>query len=133
MTGAKVLRDDYSEARIRTVRAALQHAAERGVRITLLLERPADNPNYTGDPDPFPTLPAQRLTWPRRNRPANAALHAKIVVVDRRTAPVGSANMTGRGMDHNLECGVLIRGGSQPAQIRNHLVSLLDRGLLTVI
>jgi cardiolipin synthase A/B len=113
-----------------TVGAALHRASGRGVSITLLLERPSDNPNYTGDADPFPDLPAGRLAWPGSHRPAGAAIHAKIIVVDRWTALVGSANLTGRAMDRNLECGVLIRGGAQPAQIRDHLVSLVDRGFL---
>jgi phosphatidylserine/phosphatidylglycerophosphate/cardiolipin synthase-like enzyme len=57
-------------------------------------------------------------------------LHAKIIVVDDRVALVGSANLTGRAMGDNLECGILIRGGKQPRAIRDHVVSLYMAGRL---
>lgn len=114
-----------------TVDAALHRASTRAVSITLLLEHPTDNPRYTGDTNPFPNLPARRLAWPSPHRHPGAAMHAKIILIDRLTALVGSANLTGRAMDHNLECGVMIRGGDQPARIRDHLASLIERGLLT--
>ena len=113
------------------VDAALRRASARAVSITLLLEHPTDNPRYTGDTNPFPNLSARRLSWPSPHRHPGAAMHAKIILIDRLTALVGSANLTGRAMDHNLECGVMIRGGDQPARIRDHLASLIERGLLT--
>jgi phosphatidylserine/phosphatidylglycerophosphate/cardiolipin synthase-like enzyme len=115
-----------------TIVAALRRAADRGVGITLLLERPQDNPGYSSARDPFATLPARRLVWSRPARPERAAMHAKVIVVDRRSCLVGSANLTGAAMERNLECGVLIRGGDQPAQIRDHLFALLDAGTFTV-
>lgn len=109
---------------------ALRSAADRGVDITLVLERPADNPHFKSFTDAFPGLPARRLVWPLDRRPAGAALHAKVIVVDGRDALVGSANLTGRAMDDNLECGVLIRGGAAPRAIRDHLFGLLYGGEL---
>lgn len=111
---------------------ALHAAADRGVDIALLLERHADNPAYTATTDAFPGLQARRLTWAASSRPAGAALHAKLIVVDRTIALVGSANLTGRAMVHNLECGILIRGGRQPGAISDHLWSLVRRGELRV-
>ena len=73
---------------------------------------------------------ALRLRWPASHRSAGAALHAKILVVDRRLALVGSANFTGRGMESNLECGILIRGGPQPGAILDHIAELRTRGEL---
>jgi cardiolipin synthase A/B len=54
---------------------------------------------------------------------ACAALHAKIALV-------GSANLTSRAMESNLECGILIRGGPQPRAVRNHITRLHAAGLL---
>jgi phosphatidylserine/phosphatidylglycerophosphate/cardiolipin synthase-like enzyme len=113
-----------------SIAVALDRAVQRQVAITLLLERPDDNPHYTGTADPFPALRARRLTWPATSRPPGAAIHAKAIVIDRRTALIGSANLTGRALDHNLECGVLLRGGAEPAQICDHLLNLTVAGTL---
>jgi cardiolipin synthase A/B len=114
----------------RALTEALDGAADRGVHLTLLLERPADNPRFSSATTPFPGVRAQRLAWPRHRRPAGAALHAKIIVVDRQTAHIGSANLTGHAMDHNIECGVLLHGGRHPRHVRDHLLSLLEQGEL---
>lgn len=112
------------------VAAALQAAVERGAEVTLLLERGGDNAAYTGPELPFPTLAAIRLHWPGAERPEGAALHAKLLVVDAALALIGSANLTGRALERNLECGVLIRGGTAPAMIRAHLRDLVETGVL---
>lgn len=112
------------------IASALQAAIDRGVQVTLLLERAADNASYSGPEFPFPALAVQRLHWPAAQRPDGAALHAKILVVDTALALVGSANLTGRALERNLECGVLIRGGSAPAMIRAHLHQLLEARVL---
>jgi hypothetical protein len=79
---------------------------------------------------PFPGLDAFRLHWPADSRPPGASLHAKIIVIDDRVALVGSANLTSRAMETNLECGILIRGGPQPRAIRDHTVGLYAAGSL---
>lgn len=112
---------------------ALAAAVDRGVDITLVVERPDDNPAFSGSGRAFPGLPARRLSWPLAIRPAGASLHAKLIVVDARTALVGSANLTGRAMVENLECGVLLRGGTHPRAIRDHVFGLFRSGLLTVV
>ena len=106
------------------VRASLDAAVSRGVAITTLLEREVDNPNYDGCLDPFPGLSATQLYWPAQERPPGAAMHAKVLVVDRRVALVGSANLTGSGLEKNLECGLLVRGGPVPAKISGHVLGL---------
>jgi cardiolipin synthase A/B len=112
------------------IEAALRAAAERGVNVTLLTERTADNPAYTATGEPFPGLRALRLHWPADRRPPGAALHAKIIVVDDRIALVGSANITGRAMESNLECGILIHGGQIPRAISDHVTELTARQYL---
>jgi len=112
------------------IEAALAAAAGRGVEIAILAERHADNPSYSATGTPFPGLQALRLRWPASHRPVGAALHAKILVVDQLLALIGSANFTGRGMESNLECGILIRGGPQPSAILDHIAELRARGYL---
>lgn len=115
------------------ISAALEAASVRGVSITMLTERNADNPGYAPAGTPFPGLDAMRLHWPAIERPPGAALHAKIIVVDDRIALVGSANLTSRAMEANLECGILIRGGPQPRAIRDHIFGLQAVGILRPI
>lgn len=105
-----------------SVRQAMHAAAARGVAITLLLERSVDNPRFSGQEDPFPGLFARRLAWPAPARPQGASMHGKALVVDRRTALVGSANLTGHALERNLECGLLVRGGDVPARMADHLL-----------
>lgn len=99
------------------LRAALEEATERGVVVTMLLESPLDRPGFTGPAEPFPGLRGVRLRWPGAARPPHASMHAKLLVVDRSTALVGSANLTEAAMERNIECGVLIRGGPLPARL----------------
>ncbi|MFN8105307.1 MAG: phospholipase D-like domain-containing protein [Acidimicrobiia bacterium] len=42
------------------------------------------------------------------------SLHAKCAVADDHTALVTSANLTGAGLEHNMELGLLVRGGGVP-------------------
>jgi cardiolipin synthase A/B len=112
------------------MRVALSAAISRGVAVTLLAERHADNPTYTFAGTPFPTLDAVRLHWPASARPPGAALHAKVIVVDDQVALVGSANLTSRAMEDNLECGILLRGGPHPRAIRDHITALHAAGSL---
>ena len=49
-----------------SITAALHAAQERGVEITLLLERHTDNPAFAGSGSAFPDLIAIRLAWRRR-------------------------------------------------------------------
>jgi phosphatidylserine/phosphatidylglycerophosphate/cardiolipin synthase-like enzyme len=114
-----------------SISAALSSAVARGVTVTLLAERHADNSSYSSSAAvPFPSLDALRLHWPAESRPPGAALHAKIIVVDDRVALVGSANLTSRAMESNLECGILIRGGPQPRAIHGHIIGLYAAGSL---
>jgi phosphatidylserine/phosphatidylglycerophosphate/cardiolipin synthase-like enzyme len=110
--------------------AALAAAVSRGVQLTLLAERFADNPSFRGGEDWSAELTATRLCWPSSERPHGAALHVKALVIDTAMALVGSANFTGPGMKRNLECAILIRGGPHPAAIRDHVWSLYRHGTL---
>jgi len=127
---SEILLVSYATQTEPTMRSALAAAAGRGVHVTLLIERHADNPSYTPAVTPFPSLQALRLSWPASARRPGAALHAKIIVVDDQVALVGSANLTSRAMEDNLECGILLRGGPHPKAIRAHITSLHESGTL---
>jgi cardiolipin synthase len=120
----EILLVSYATLPSAEIRSALMAAATRGVEITTLLERQADNPQFSGHRDPFPGMQATRLHWPASDRPSGAAMHAKVLVVDRNVALVGSANLTGYGLERNLECGVLVRGGPVPGALAEHLLHL---------
>ena len=127
---SEILLVSYATHTEPSISTALSAAVARGVAVTLLAERHEDNPSYTALGTPFPGLDALRLHWPAQSRPPGAALHAKIIVVDDQVALVGSANLTSRAMESNLECGILIRGGPQPRAIRDHITGLYAAGLL---
>jgi len=127
---AEILLVSFATQTDQLISVALHQASVRGVAITLLAERHADNPSYSGVSVPFPGLEALRLYWPASERQPGAALHAKIIVIDDRIALVGSANLTSRAMETNLECGILVRGGSQPRAIREHVADLYAAGCL---
>lgn len=110
--------------------AALSAAVDRGVEVTLLAERHEDNPHYTSAATPFPSVDALRLYWPASSRPPGASLHAKVIVVDEAIALVGSANLTSRAMESNLECGILLRGGPVPKAIYAHVMGLHGQEIL---
>lgn len=125
---AEVMLVGYAVQTESSIAEALERAHERGVVVTLLLERHIDNSRFTGAAIVFPDLIATRLAWPAAHRPSGASLHAKILVVDRVAALIGSANVTGAALQRNLECGLLVRGGPEPAAIAGHLRSLIDIG-----
>ena len=102
---SQILLVSYATHTEHSIAAALSAAVARGVEVTLLAELQEDNPSYTSTGTAFPGLNAHRLHWPARSRPPGAALHAKIIVVDDQVALVGSANLTSRAMETNLECG----------------------------
>jgi cardiolipin synthase len=67
--------------------------------------------------------------WPTDQRPAlpagTAALHAKAAIADDHTALVTSANLTGHGMNENMELGLLVRGGAVPRRLAAHFTRLM--------
>lgn len=74
-------------------------AVDRGVDVTMLLERHTDDPRFDGPDDPFSGLPATRLCWPATALTPGAAMHAKVIVVDSTVALVGAP--TSRGPPSN--------------------------------
>lgn len=112
----------------------LLRARDRGVRVSIVVE------TLTGagaalSVEParaFGEIPGAELwQWPVGKREKNAKLHAKIVVADRSSMLLSSANLTGFGATHNIEAGVLITGGSAPKRATEHIEELMRSGLLS--
>jgi cardiolipin synthase C len=64
------------------------------------------------------------------SRDSRAALHAKIISADARTALVSSANLTNRAYTRNLEIGVILRDPELVKQLDEHFHRLMDNGTL---
>lgn len=114
------------------LRLRLDAAVQRGVRVTVLAEDPLDDPNFHGSPmTALAGLAVNRLRWPADQRPeSGAAMHAKAVIIDRRTALITSANITKRAAGDNIEAGVLVRGGDIPQRLADHVDQLLRNEVL---
>ncbi|MGV9892998.1 DISARM system phospholipase D-like protein DrmC [Streptomyces tendae] len=125
----EILLVSYASYPPKSLSAALAAAAARGVEVTLLLERQMDNPRFQGSSS-FSDLTATRLSWPAQYRESGASLHAKIIVVDRQTALIGSANLTSYAFEKNLECGILLHDAVQASAIARHLGALRETGIL---
>jgi cardiolipin synthase A/B len=130
---SEILLTGYAVHTEPVVAAALRRADYRDVAVTLLIERSADNPRFTGRGAAFPNVSATRWHWPPEQRPPGTSLHAKVLVIDRATALIGSANITSAALERNLECGVLVRGGPLPAQVHDHLHGLHRIGRLRTL
>ncbi len=136
---ASLLIVSFAAFGVAEVVAELQHAAERGVRIDLVLESAkADGGTLRGPAGASAAFEAIRRdaifwTWPANRRPmagaSRAALHAKLVAADERVALLGSANLTDKALADNLELGVLIRDPHVVRRIVRHFRSLMRAGV----
>lgn len=64
----EILLVSYATQTEPAVAVALHAAVDRGVEVTLLLERAEDNPAYRGASLVFPGVRARRLSWPAAHR-----------------------------------------------------------------
>jgi len=122
---------------IEDVALALYNAADRGVRVELILE------SVTGSGGKMTYEGATQLgrrtlerchllTWPLGRRPtvhgSAASLHAKFAVADGRCLLTTSANLTGHALGLNMELGVLITGGEAPREVVRLIDDLIAQG-----
>ena len=117
----------------------LHHAAERGVRIDLVLESAeADGGTLHGPLGASAAFEAIRReatfwAWPAARRPATgasrAAMHAKLVAADAKVALLSSANLTDKALGDNLEVGLLVRDPDVVRRIVGHFHSLMRPGI----
>lgn len=115
--------------------SALQQSMAQGVRVSILLEE-SELKGGTLNFDSLALLKAELsaahfYTWEAQAEEfLGGKVHAKVAVSDRSICFISSANLTGHAMEKNMEAGVLIRGGGVPAQLQDHLESLIDTGII---
>lgn len=120
---------------VRSVVTGMNEAANRGVRLRVLLEASTSH-GGTLSVDPAAimrvSVPAAELyTWKEKPEPfVDGKVHAKVAVVDGARAFITSANLTGHALEKNMEAGVLIHGGPVPKTLNDHLQALIDVGVL---
>lgn len=110
-----------------TVIGALNAAVSRGVAVRLLLEGTMKTTSKLAETVPGASI----FFWADDAKPPVSGktpptVHAKCVVADRAEALVTSANLTDHALNLNMELGVHIIGGRQPAQLENHLNALVQ-------
>ncbi|KAA6222960.1 hypothetical protein CP973_14435 [Streptomyces albofaciens JCM 4342] len=121
----------FAAYRIPEVVTALHAAAARGVHLDVILEssREAGGPLRQDARTAFGALTAHFWHWPakqRRNGSGQASLHAKLVAADEHTALLGSANLTGQALTHNLEIGVVLHNPDVVGRLVAHFRTLMN-------
>lgn len=90
----------------------VEEAAERGVRITMVINNLKSQPQAIKSKLKSLTKKSQNVSVFDFTGSNKEQLHAKIIVADRKRAIIGSANFTWGGMFSNYEIGVLIEDKS---------------------
>jgi len=117
---------------------ALSNVMDRGVDVSILLE---SSERHGGDlsidsiDDMRNALPRARFYyWKEKDEDfVGGRVHAKTVVADASVCFISSANLTGHGMEKNMEAGVLIRGGDVPGRLQRHLDALVKTGIVSIV
>ena len=117
---------------------ALNTASDRGVTISMLLELSQDaggSINFDVIGKMKTLVPASTLyAWrDKAEMFSGGSVHAKVAVADGRMCFITSANLTGYAMEKNMEAGVLITGGSTPRVLSEHLFSLIDTKVVSLV
>jgi phosphatidylserine/phosphatidylglycerophosphate/cardiolipin synthase-like enzyme len=108
---------------------AIAHAIDRGVSVTVILDRGMQAKNGGALPK---TLAGARV-WTYAAKPVGTWMplqHAKMVVVDRSSALVTSANFSNAAARLNLECGLLSHDVSVATGLVRQLEMLHEHGVL---
>jgi len=107
-------------------RRALEEAAARGVKVTVLLQGLSDYwpANYAGQ-ELYASLLAANIRLLTYQR---SFLHAKVAVVDGRWATVGSSNLDVLSTTHAQEANVIVLDGGFAAQLRASLEAAMRDG-----
>ena len=128
----------YAVFNVPRICEALVHAADRGVAISVIVE----SPDRIEGKKAYSTLAALGPTvadrcgvylWPIEGRFKGGAgrpglLHVKCAAADCRWLFLSSANLTEQAFSINMELGVLITGGTAPAQVEAHFAKMIETG-----
>jgi phosphatidylserine/phosphatidylglycerophosphate/cardiolipin synthase-like enzyme len=133
----------YALYRVPRIRDSLIAAANRGVRIRLIVE----TPNQSEGRNEYDNLIAlgEKVAsvstiyyWPHGNRRTDdngkrGILHVKCAIADGRRLFLSSANLTEHAFTNNMELGLLITGGKLPAEVQEHFDRLIQSGCLVPV
>lgn len=112
----------------------LTEAVGRGCDVDVVFETEEDSAGAYHGPHgtPFGSVAGiRRWRWPADQRPeAGAVLHAKLLVVDGCRALIGSANLTHRALNANVEAGLLIHDRAVAGELEQHVRDLMLIGTL---
>lgn len=116
---------------VRSVVTAMNEAANRSVRLRVLLEASTSHGgSLSVDPaaNMRASVPAAEIfAWKEKQEPfVDGKVHAKVAVIDGARAFITSANLTGHALEKNMEAGVLMNGGPVPKTLSDHLQALID-------
>ena len=119
--------------RVPSIVKALNIAAQRGVKINVLLDVLVKQGGAIGGTTRAlaGAVPKAAIyVWDLASEKtvgsaSSASVHAKCVVADRKLAFISSANLTSAALERNMELGLLVRGGTVPARLYSHLEALV--------
>ncbi|MEU2222029.1 DISARM system phospholipase D-like protein DrmC [Streptomyces sp. NPDC018347] len=100
--------------------AEIGDAVERGVRVDVLVDR------STAATRPFIPLRDRIRVWHPATGSAVTRMHAKVIAADRHTALLGSANLTDRALDANVEVSLVLRDPRIVGRLVDHFRWLSD-------
>lgn len=130
----------FAAYRVPSLLAAFQAAADRGVRISYIVEDKEESVGkVTANPLDALALvgcgsvaayvwPLEKRTFDEKGR--HGSLHAKCVLVDDHRLFVSSANLTEFALSLNIEMGILISGGQAPADAAAALRWLISQRIV---
>jgi phosphatidylserine/phosphatidylglycerophosphate/cardiolipin synthase-like enzyme len=130
----------FAVYRIPHIGKALVRAAQRGVRLTVIVE----TPDMIAGQGEYSTIRAlgQDVAacstvyfWPKENRGLGennkvGILHVKCAVADGETLFISSANLTQQAFTINMELGVVVRGGTMPSRVERQFEKMIREGIL---
>lgn len=133
----------FAVYRIPNIANALVKAAQRGVRLTVIVE----TPDKLGGENEYSTLRAlgsevetcsSVYYWPKEKRRLSQAnkpgiLHVKCAVADGEWLFLSSANLTQQAFTINMELGMLVRGGTMPVRVERQFEWLIKSSHLVPI
>lgn len=130
----------FAVYRIPNVGKALVRAAQRGVKLTVIVETP-DKIEGEGEYSTIKALGQEVAAcssvyfWPKENRPLSennkvGILHVKCAVADGEWLFLSSANLTQQAFTINMELGMLVRGGTMPRRVEEQFKGLIQSGQL---
>jgi len=133
----------FAVYRIPNIAKALVRAAQRGVKLTVIVETPH---KIEGKSD-YNTIRAlggrvadcsSVYFWPKEKRKTGdnnsvGILHVKCAVADGEWLFLSSANLTLQAFTINMELGMLVRGGTIPGRVEKQFERLISSGYLVQI